>query len=98
MSKYRNYSKDWLYSSKAFGEHVSAMTREKLHSKSDIAAELAWRDDQIAKANERVKELSEALEWSLGCHNFDNREMPEAYGLWEDGYSLLEQLRKEQDQ
>ena len=28
-------------------KHVSAMTGEKLHSKSDIAAELGWRDMQI---------------------------------------------------
>jgi len=27
-----------------YGRHVQAMTREKLHSKSDIAAELAHRD------------------------------------------------------
>lgn len=27
--------------------HVSAMTQEDLHSKSSIAAELAWRDYQI---------------------------------------------------
>jgi len=27
--------------------HVSAMTREGLHAKSDIAAELAWRDSEI---------------------------------------------------
>lgn len=29
--------------------HVDHMTREQLHSKSDIAAELGWRDMQIAK-------------------------------------------------
>lgn len=29
--------------------HVDHMTREKLHSKSDIAAELGWRDMQIAE-------------------------------------------------
>lgn len=29
--------------------HVLAMTGEKLHSKGDIAAELGWRDMQIAK-------------------------------------------------
>lgn len=29
--------------------HISAMTREQLHSKSDIAAELGWRDMQIAE-------------------------------------------------
>jgi hypothetical protein len=29
--------------------HVMAMTREDLHGKSDIAAELAWRDWRIAQ-------------------------------------------------
>ncbi len=27
-----------------YTKHVSAMTSEELHSKADIAAELAWRD------------------------------------------------------
>lgn len=30
-------------------DHVMAMTAEGLHSKSDIAAELAWRDSEIAR-------------------------------------------------
>jgi hypothetical protein len=30
-----------------YSKHVSAMTREGLHSKSDIAAELAFRDARI---------------------------------------------------
>lgn len=30
-----------------YSRHIQAMTREGLHSKSDIAAELAWRDQQI---------------------------------------------------
>ena len=34
--------------------HVSAMTREGLHSKSDIAAELAWRDMEIDRLNGSV--------------------------------------------
>lgn len=32
---------------KLYIEHVEAMTAEGLHSKADIAAELAWRDEQI---------------------------------------------------
>lgn len=32
-----------------FVRHVSAMTAEGLHSKSDIAAELAWRDAEITR-------------------------------------------------
>jgi hypothetical protein len=35
--------------------HVMAMTSEKLHSKADIAAELAFRDKRIAELNERVE-------------------------------------------
>jgi hypothetical protein len=34
--------------------HVSAMTSEALHSKSDIAAELAWRDARIVEAREAL--------------------------------------------
>lgn len=52
-----------------YSRHVSAMTTEELHSKSDIAAELAWRDQQIAEliaraesAEARVVELDAALE------------------------------------
>ena len=62
MRKYRNYSDDWLLSSKTYVEHVTAMTNEVLRSKSDIAAELAWRDEELEKANERVKELEKAEE------------------------------------
>ena len=41
--------------------HVSALTEEALHAKSDIAAELGWRDLQIdtltAHAENQAKEL-----------------------------------------
>lgn len=58
MSEYRNYSEDFIYDSSAYGKHVSAMTGEKLHSKSDIAAELAYRDDQIETLEFTCKSLS----------------------------------------
>ena len=32
-----------------YSAHVEAMTAEGLHEKSDIAAELAWRDSVLAK-------------------------------------------------
>lgn len=35
-------------------KHLSAMTEEDLHSKSDIAAELAWRDKQIDELKLRL--------------------------------------------
>ncbi|RBO13347.1 hypothetical protein [Pantoea sp. 3_1284] len=34
--------------------HVDHMTRESLHSKSDIAAELGWRDMQIAELQQSL--------------------------------------------
>src|SRR5690606_10050097 len=40
-----------------YSQHVNAMTAEGLHSKSDIAAELAHRDRQI-------RELRDALTWT----------------------------------
>ncbi len=60
--------------------HVCAMTGEGLHSKSDIAAELGYRDAQLAEANlaavkagEKANELRVALEGCLEmAHAVDN--------------------------
>ena len=94
MNKYRNYSEDWLESSDTYGEHVSAMTGEKLHSKSDIAAELAWRDEQLAKANERVAIYKRGINKAIEA--IEREDDSSAY----DAISHLEnalQLRKEQE-
>jgi hypothetical protein len=37
--------------------HVSAMTTEGLHSKADIAEQLAWRDKRIAELEQEIAEL-----------------------------------------
>lgn len=37
--------------------HVSAMTREGLHSKSDIAAELGFRDSKIDRLEQELQQL-----------------------------------------
>ena len=42
--------------------HVYAMTAEKLHSKSDIAAELAWRDAEIKQLREAIQEFVDRCE------------------------------------
>lgn len=41
-----------------YAKHVSAMTAEELHSKSDIAIQLGWRDMQI----DRLQELLDKRE------------------------------------
>lgn len=48
MNRYRQYP-DLKMLGEAFTDHLMAMTSEKLHEKCDIAAELAWRDNQIAE-------------------------------------------------
>ena len=40
-----------------YAKHVQAMTAEGLHEKSDIAAELAWRDAQLESFNAQLAEL-----------------------------------------
>lgn len=46
-------------------KHVSAMTVEALHSKSDIAAELAYRDCEIEKLRAELKDCHDAYQ---GCY------------------------------
>lgn len=45
-----------------FSAHMLAMTAESLHSKSAIAAELAWRDWQIECRQDAIDRLQSALE------------------------------------
>ena len=40
-----------------YSAHVSAMTTEELHAKSRIAAELAWRDKEIARLRKALSEV-----------------------------------------
>ena len=45
-----------------YTKHVMAMTVEALHSKAEIAQELAWRDMQIEKLRDEIESLRECLE------------------------------------
>ncbi len=48
-----------------YSRHVAAMTREKLHAKSDIAAELAcrdWKIERLTQQHESDKTLVQATE------------------------------------
>lgn len=52
--------------------HVSAMTGEGLHSKSDIAAELGFRDQRIDALLSLNAELLEALEGMVQVYGGTN--------------------------
>jgi hypothetical protein len=45
--------------------HLQAMTAEDLHSKADIAIQLAWRDQQLELRDKRIAELEARYE---RCH------------------------------
>lgn len=47
-----------------YSRHVSALTAEDLYSKSDIAAELAYRDSLIKKLTDT---LNETRDYLSGC-------------------------------
>lgn len=47
--------------SQSFAKHMHAMTAEGLHSKADIAAELAYRDDRIRALEKALREIVECL-------------------------------------
>ena len=42
-----------------YSRHIEAMTSEGLHSKSDIAAELAWRDSEIDRLKNELADVAD---------------------------------------
>lgn len=61
-----------------YGKHVVAMTREELYSKSDIAAELGYRDmviDTIRQQNAELVELAKVMcEHACPCEYWTREE------------------------
>ena len=57
----KHYAEREIMDQKYYADHISAMTREELNSKSDIAAELAHRDEKNDKLTNMVKSLFGAL-------------------------------------
>lgn len=75
MSEEKQYAERDLMAMDIAGNHycrhVDHMTREQLHSKSDIAAELGWRDMQIAALKAERDALAAenlALKSAIECH------------------------------
>lgn len=72
MSEYaeREIDSDELFGH--YARHVNAMTAEGLHGKSDIAAELAWRDARIEELAAHVERLTQRLEDTASCIHLDS--------------------------
>lgn len=58
MSEY-NLDRNPMELEPHFIKHMSAMTREGLHNKSDIACELAYRDKEIERLQAELTRLHE---------------------------------------
>lgn len=72
MSQVKQYAdRDAMALDEAGGyymRHVMAMTGEQLHGKGDIAAELGWRDMQIAAVQQKLDEvLAEREKFAVQC-------------------------------
>ena len=55
--KHYESDRDIIEMGEYYTRHVLAMTREALHEKSDIAAELGWRDMQIGALVEALEHI-----------------------------------------
>lgn len=65
MKLHYDLNRDPVKLGRYYTDHVEAMTREKLHSKADIAAELAYRD---LKIDVLLKVYHAAVEEHGGTH------------------------------
>ena len=89
MKKYRTYNEDTVLYSSDYAEHVSAMTGEKLHSKSEIAMELAWRDIRIKE----LENINSKLNNRIYQHNCRAISAPISTNPTLDKDDIIESLR-----
>jgi len=68
MSEYRNH--DGAEELEPyFMRHMMALTAESLFSKADIACELAYRDEQLAKAQAEIERMRPVVEASIAYYH-----------------------------
>ena len=83
-----------------FARHMHHMTTENLHSKAEIAEELAHRDIQIEAKDQRIAELSRVLQMcgeavnSVPADTFGLGTLTDAQGE-EQVYPLRDELSQE---
>lgn len=91
MSEVKQYAERDIIAMDCAGNHycrhISAMTREQLHSKSDIAAELGWRDLKIAELKAQRDALAaevQAIRWACGqvyCKGYNHGHLNTVDGI-----------------
>ena len=76
-----------------FALHMDAMTREELHGKFEIAAELAYRDKQLTEAQERV-DYAKSMGMEFGTIIESNNPDGRLQHYWREG-SELHRIKQE---
>lgn len=77
-----------------FTRHMTALTAEGLHAKTDIAAELAHRDIEVERLTGTVRQLKEAIYWALGERDAFPEEPPPLAGKYRRRYHWRSELRR----
>lgn len=90
MRHYRD--RDIVQFGKHYANHVNAMTKEGLHEKSDIAAELAYRDQLLSVCYKLLGDTVYFNE-SLDSLSYDEREAAREHSELKDKtYRLIEEI------
>ena len=76
---YRQFDENHeCYMSDEYAAHTDRMTREELHSKSDIAMELAFRDIRIAEQEAQIAALESRVDFLMEGHLLIKSQTPSA--------------------
>lgn len=98
MSEEKQYAERDLMGMDVAGNHycrhISAMTREGLDSKSDIAAELGWRDMQIAALQQKLEQAESDAQVGLQLSERLARQLGEAQEALESEKRLSAMYKK----
>ena len=93
MSKKLYADRDTIGQGQVYVDHVLAMTRESLHDKSDIAAELAERDIEIATLKHRIAQFQVIANSSYGSSTGCRGALQALLNMDVNGHALQDRLQ-----
>lgn len=95
---YRNHNPMDVLKSPHYMKHASAMTKEELHDKADIAEELAWRDMQIEQLRAELTAEREKVAQLEAKRAADNAQYSADEIEWNEqlaaAQAVIEQMRE----
>lgn len=80
---YRQFARDEVIDSDSYGQHIVHLTKESLRAKSEIAAELAYRDLKIAELEVASETFNAVIGYVL--EQFDEQDAMLFLRHWYEG-------------